>query len=468
MERPEMSQTKPLDIQDFLNQSRFSPYQWMIFGLCFCVVLLDGFDTAAIGYIAPSLLKEWGIARPALGPVLSAALFGLAAGALSAGPLADRFGRRLVLTGSTLIFAVSSLSSAFAGTLDHLTVLRFVTGIGLGAAMPNAVTLISEYCPDNRRAMLTNAMFAGFPLGAALGGFLAAWMIPHWGWRSVLGLGGVAPLLLVAVMAAKLPESLRYMVARSHPAEAIRKALSHISQTAAQATAFVLAEAAPKAAGKGGVATVLSRSYLVGSVMMWLAYFMGLVIFYGLINWMPLLLKDAGVAPQSATLISALFPLGGVGAIFLGWLMDRGNGNLVVAAGYALTALFIFAIGQAVGNMAALVVLVLVAGTLMNTAQSSMPALAAGFYPTSGRATGVAWMLGMGRFGGIAGSTLVAELSRRQMSFGEMFAVMAVPGAIAALGLLIKQFAHPETAAEHDVAKGEAHDHVQEAQLGGH
>lgn len=465
-----MTQANTLNIQTFLNENRFSPYQWAVFALCFFVVLLDGFDTAAIGYIAPSLLKEWGIAKPALGPVLSAALFGLAAGALSAGPLADRFGRRQVLTASTLLFALASFACAYAGSLDELTVMRFVTGIGLGAAMPNAVTLISEYCPDHRRSLITNAMFAGFPLGAALGGFLAAWMIPQWGWRSVLILGGIAPLALVALMAVSLPESIRYMVARKQPAERIRKVLARISAAAAQAGEFILVEAAPKTAsqGKTGLGLVLSKSYLVGSVMMWLAYFMGLVIFYGLINWMPLLLKDAGLDPRTATLISALFPLGGVGAIFFGWLMDRANGNKVIAAGYVLTALFIFAIGQAVGSVGVLVVLVLVAGTLMNTAQSSMPALAAGFYPTSGRATGVAWMLGMGRFGGIVGSMLVAELSRRQLSFAEMFTIIAIPGLIAAGGLLIKQMAHPETPAEHDATVGEAHEHAQEARLGGH
>jgi MFS transporter, AAHS family, 4-hydroxybenzoate transporter len=134
----------------------------------------------------------------------------------------------------------------------------------------------------------------------------------------------------------------------------------------------------------------------------------------------------------------------------------------VIAAGYVATALFIFAIGQAAGNVGFLVILVLVAGTLMNTAQSSMLALAAGFYPTSGRATGVAWMLG------IAGSTLVAELSRRQMGFSEMFTIIAVPGLIAAAALLVKQMAHPETPAEHEVVADEAHEHAQEARLGGH
>ena len=152
-----MNQARTINVQTFLNEHPFSGYQWLVLGLCFFVVLLDGFDTAAIGYIAPSLLKEWGIGKPALGPVLSAALFGLAAGALFAGPLADRFGRKMVLVGSALLFGIACLGSSFADSLDHLTILRFVTGIGLGAAMPKPITLMTEYCPDLRPALITNA-----------------------------------------------------------------------------------------------------------------------------------------------------------------------------------------------------------------------------------------------------------------------------------------------------------------------
>jgi AAHS family 4-hydroxybenzoate transporter-like MFS transporter len=325
-----------------------------------------------------------------------------------------------------------------------LTIFRFITGLGLGAAMPNAVTLMSEFCPDGKRATLTNAMFCGFPLGAAFGGFLAAWMIPLWGWRSVLMLGGIAPLVLTALMIFVLPESIRYMVAKQQPLEKIRSVLMRISSEAADATSFVKTEHAVAAEGQSGAALVVSKPYAVGTVMLWTAYFMGLVIFYALINWMPVLFKDAGMDPRTATLIAALFPLGGVGAVLFGWLMDRYNANWVIAIGYALTALSVFAIGQAVGSFGLLVVVVFAAGTLMNTAQSSMPALAAAFYPTQGRATGIAWMLGIGRFGGIAGSYLVAELTGLQRGFAEIFSIVAIAGLIAALALVIKQLAQPE------------------------
>ena len=439
-----MQGDRNVNIQEFLNAHRFSSFQWLIFTLCFFIVLLDGYDTAAIGYIAPSLVTEWGLSKPALAPVLSAALFGLSAGALFAGPLADRFGRKLVLVSSVLLFGIACLASSQAGDITSLTVLRFITGLGLGAAMPNAVTLMGEFCPDSKRAMLTNAMFCGFPLGAALGGFLAAWMIPLWGWRSVLLLGGAAPLVLTALMIFILPESIRYLVAKREPLEKMRAVLMRISGEAANAASFEMTEHAVAAEGRTGAALVVSAPYVVGSVMLWLTYFMGLVIFYALINWMPVLFKDVGMDPRTATLIAALFPLGGFGAIFSGWLMDRYNANWIIAIAYVLTAFCVFAIGQAVGSLGLLVVVVFTAGTLMNTAQTSTPALAAAFYPTQGRATGIAWMMGIGRFGGIAGSYLVAELTRQQLGFAGIFAVVAIAGLIAGVALVIKQFAHPE------------------------
>ncbi|ROQ93128.1 AAHS family 4-hydroxybenzoate transporter-like MFS transporter [Delftia acidovorans] len=436
-----------VNVQTLLNEHPFSGFQWVIFALCFLIVLLDGFDTAAIGYIAPSLIGEWGVSKPALAPVLSAALFGLAAGALFSGPLADRLGRKSVLVGSVAVFAVSCLASGFSPDIWTLAMLRFVTGLGLGAAMPNAVTLMSEYCPDSRRATLTNAMFCGFPLGAAFGGFLAAWMIPHFGWRSVLILGGAAPLLLLVALVVLLPESVRHMVANNYPAERIRKVLSRIAGDAVQGVQrFVMTESKPQpeSQASSGMGVVLSREYRVGSIMLWIAYFMGLVIFYALMNWMPVLFKEAGLDPKTGTLVAALFPLGGVGAVLFGWLMDRFNANRIIAIGYALTAASIWWIGQTAGHLGWLVVAVFLAGTIMNTAQSSMPALAAAYYPTRGRATGVAWMLGIGRFGGIAGSFLVAELSARQLGFSEIFAVVAIPGVIAMAALIIKQYSSPE------------------------
>ena len=430
-----------VNVQTLLNESPFTGYQWRIFALCFLIVLLDGFDTAAIGFIAPSLMHEWGIDKSHLGPVLSAALFGLAFGALGAGPLADRFGRKSVLTGAVGVMGAASVVSGMADTLEHLTMWRFLTGLGLGAAMPNAVTLMNEYCPDNKRSFITNCMFCGFPIGSAVGGFFAAWMIPHFGWRSLLILGGVVPLILAVVMLFALPESVRFMVLKGYPAERVRKVIARIAASARNAKSFVLNDNAPSTghAGPQGLALVFSRKYLVGTLSLWVTYFMGLVIVYGLVNWMPVLFKDAGVPSGQAAVIAALFQLGGVGAIFVGLLMDRWNANIIIAVGYLLSSVAVAIMGQVLGgSVGSLVAAVFVAGLLTNAAQSSLQALAAEYYPTEARASGVSWMLGIGRFGGIAGSFLVAELSRRHMELPHVFMVIAVPGVIAALALLVK------------------------------
>ena len=439
-----MSQTMPpatgtLDVQSLIDSQRFSAYQWLILILCFLIVAVDGFDTAAMGYVAPALVQDWGIEKSSLGPVMSAALFGLAFGAIFAGPMADRVGRKKVLVLSVFFFGACSLATAFAPTIWWLTVLRFLTGLGLGAAMPNAVTLMSEYAPARRRAVLVNTMFCGFPLGSAAGGFFAAAIIPHYGWHSVLLFGGVVPLVLAMVLVAVLPESIRYMVVRQYPAEQVRKVLARVTGASVDdARTFTISEAAPAAAS--AIGTVLAPRYRLGSAMLWVTYFMGLVIFYLLTSWMPTLMKDAGFTLQRASFLTALFPLGGgIGTIAAGWFMDRFNPNKVIAITYALTGVLIYAVGQgAGGEQLVLGVLIFLAGTAMNGAQSSMPSLAAGFYPTQGRATGVAWMLGIGRFGGITGALLGAELLRLHLGFDMIFTLLAIPAFIAAAALVVK------------------------------
>lgn len=444
-----------LDVQSLIDSQRFSAYQWFILVLCFLIVAVDGFDTAAMGYVAPALVQDWGIEKSSLGPVMSAALFGLAFGAIFAGPIADRVGRKRVLVLSVFFFGACSLATAFAPNIWWLTVLRFLTGLGLGAAMPNAVTLMSEYAPARRRAVLVNTMFCGFPLGSAAGGFFAAAIIPHFGWHSVLVFGGVVPLVLAAVLVATLPESIRYMVVRQYPASQIRKVLARVTgASVVDAHTFTISEAAP--ATNSAIGTVLAPRYRLGSAMLWLTYFMGLVIFYLLTSWMPTLMKDAGFTLQRASFLTALFPLGGgIGTIAAGWFMDRFNPNKVIAVTYALTGVLIYTVGQgAGGEQFVLGLLIFLAGTAMNGAQSSMPSLAASFYPTQGRATGVAWMLGIGRFGGITGALLGAEMLRLHLGFDTIFTLLAFPAFIATGALIVKQMSGGGTAADDAKAGG--------------
>jgi AAHS family 4-hydroxybenzoate transporter-like MFS transporter len=198
--------------------------------LCFVVVAVDGFDTAAIGFIAPTIKAEWTVSSAALAPLFGAGLFGLMVWAFVFGPLADLVGRKTILIASVAAFGLASLASVSAHSLETLVWIRFLTGLGLGGAMPNAITLTSEHCPERRRSFLVTSMFCGFTLGSALGGVAAAQLIADHGWHSVLLLGGVLPLALVPVLWAASPESLRFLVMRGDRAAQIAAILRWIDR----------------------------------------------------------------------------------------------------------------------------------------------------------------------------------------------------------------------------------------------
>ncbi|WP_271407587.1 MFS transporter [Pseudomonas sp. Q1-7] len=431
--------TGSLDVQSFINAQPLSAYQWRIVLLCFLIVFLDGLDTAAMGFIAPALTQDWGIDRASLGPVMSAALIGMVFGALGSGPIADRFGRKVVLVTAVFLFGLFSLVSAFSANLEQLLVLRFLTGLGLGAAMPNATTLLSEYTPERLKSLLVTSMFCGFNLGMASGGFVSAALIPAYGWHSLLLLGGLLPLALAVVLLLWLPESARFLVVRNKGADKVRKALSPIAPAeVAVASGFSVPE--QKTAQGGSVFRVIfSGTYSAGTLLLWLTYFMGLVIVYLLTSWLPTLMRDSGASLEQAAFIGALFQFGGVlSAVGVGWAMDRFNPHKVIGIFYLLAGVFAYCVGQSLGEVTLLATLVLLAGMCVNGAQSAMPSLAARFYPTLGRATGVSWMLGIGRFGAILGAWIGATLLGLGWNFEQVLTALVVPAAIATTAVIIK------------------------------
>ncbi|MDG9779889.1 MFS transporter [Metapseudomonas otitidis] len=428
-----------LDVQHFINAQPLSAYQWRVVLLCFLIVFLDGLDTAAMGFIAPALTQEWGIDRASLGPVMSAALIGMVFGALGSGPLADRFGRKLVLVGAVFLFGLFSLFSAFSANVDQLLVLRFLTGLGLGAAMPNATTLLSEYTPERLKSLLVTSMFCGFNLGMAGGGFVSAKLIPAFGWHSLLLIGGLLPLLLTLVLLLWLPESARYLVVRNKGDERVRRVLAPIAPSElAVASGFSVPEQ-QTVQSRNVFRVIFSGTYSAGTLLLWLTYFMGLVIVYLLTSWLPTLLRDSGASLEQAASIGALFQLGGVlSAVGVGWAMDRFDPHRVIGVFYLLAGVFAWLVGQSLGQMTLLATLVLVAGMCINGAQSAMPSLAARFYPTQGRATGVSWMLGIGRFGAILGAWIGATLLGLGWNFEQVLTALVLPAALATAAVLVK------------------------------
>lgn len=428
-----MTTPRIIDVQEFINAHKLSAVQVTLLVLCFLIVAIDGFDTAAIGFIAPAIRADWGLTPGQLAPLFGSGLFGLMAGAFAIGPFADRYGRKAVLIFAVVFFGAASLASAFSPNLTVLIMLRFLTGLGLGGAMPNAITLTSEYCPEGRRSFLVTLMFCGFTIGSALGGVVASQIVAEYGWHSVLIVGGVLPLVLAPVLGWALPESVRFLVIRGGDTQRIVAALHRIAPEAdLQGAAFT---GARKPHGSP-VRQLFEGELVRGTLLLWLAFFMSLLVVYLLSSWLPTLINSSGVSLKTASLITAMFQVGGtVGAVTIGRLMDKANPHHVLGIAYASAGLFVFLIGHATELPWLMVVAVFGAGFCVSGGQVGANALSAAYYPTASRATGVSWANGVGRIGSVLGSMLGGVMLSLGWGLPTVFAIVAVPAVIAGLAI---------------------------------
>jgi AAHS family 4-hydroxybenzoate transporter-like MFS transporter len=328
-----------------------------------------------------------------------------------------------------VFFAVASLLSAFSPDLTVLTILRFMTGVGLGGAMPSAVTLTSEYCPEGRRSFLVTLMFCGFTLGSALGGVVASQIVADYGWRSVLVIGGVLPLLLVPVLWRLLPESLRFLVMKGGQDQRIVSVLHRIEPSVDLTNATFTGAEKPHGSP---VLQLFEADLWRGTLLLWATFFMGLVVIYLLSNWLPTIINNSGLSLQAAALITAMFQIGGtVGSVSLGRLMDKFNPYHVLAFSYASGGVFVFLIGLSSELPWLMTLAIFGAGFSGSGSQVGANALAAAYYPTASRATGVAWANAVGRLGAVSGSMLGGVMLSMGLSFPTIFALTAIPGIIA-------------------------------------
>ena len=427
--------SRALTVNEIIDGRPLSSFQITTIALCAMVLLLDGFDTQAMGFLVPPIADELGIPLSAFGPVLSAGLVGLMFGAMAAGPIADRWGRKWAVIGSAFVFGGFSLLTARADSLNELVLMRFLTGLGLGGAMPNVVSLASEYAPKRLQATLVTLIFVGMGGGAVLASIVGGALIPIYGWRSVFYVGGILPIGLALVLIKALPESVRFLTAKGNDPARVAAIVARIAPELAGAP--IAAAAAGERREGAPVKHLFTEGRMLGTLLLWIPFFMNLLILYFILSWLPSLLRQAGM-PVTAGITAVLsFSIGGiVGTVLQGPLMKALGAYAAMVVEFVASLALVVLASQIFANFQVMMVVTFILGVTVQGAQAGLNALAAMYYPTVIRSTGVGWALGIGRIGSIIGPIIGGMMLGLQWTPQQIFMAGSIPALIAGLAVI--------------------------------
>jgi AAHS family 4-hydroxybenzoate transporter-like MFS transporter len=425
-----------LTIGEILDQRPLGRLQIWTMVLCGMVLVLDGFDAQSLGFLAPSMAKTLQVPVSSFGPIFGAALFGLMISAMVSGPIADRWGRKWPIVVSTLTFGGFTILTAHASSFEELLIFRFLTGLGLGGAMPNVVSLTSEYSPKRLVSVLVSMLFCGMPMGALLGGLVGVVMLHRWGWRSVLYVGGILPFLMALLLIKVLPESVRFLSVRGAEPAKIKKILSRISPQLSDIPVRFVPPA--DETGKGiPVKHLFTEGRALGTLLLWVPYFMNLLLIYFVVSWVPALLQQAELPVSAGINAILLFSLGGMaGSLLEGRLMNALGALILLAFEFGISTLLIGSLAFA-ASLPVILTVTFILGFTVQGAQAGLNALVAGFYPTAIRSTGVGWALGVGRVGSIVGPVLGGVMLSIGWHPREIFLAGAIPALCAAVSIVL-------------------------------
>jgi len=439
------------DVDALIDEGGFGRYQIFIIALCSGLMFLDGLDANIVAFLAPTLAKLWKLGPHDLGFIFTVGVVSSALASLVNGPIADRSGRRRWTILYTAIFGVVTLASAFAQSGNQFALARFVAGIGLGGALPNAVALGVEFAPARRRGFTAIVLFSVFGFGQSFGGVLTAALLRTLGWRVLVGLSGVVPLLLLILMTRSLPESIRFLAQQRENSGKVIQVLQRIRPgwKPAPGTSFAGGGVPEKARVRalfedGRAVTTIALLIMAGLNNTEIAF---------LTFWLPSVIASSGGSIQVAALVTTTMVLTGiVGIILLGRVTDR-VGHYPMLLGTNILAVCSLAIfGGTMGNLIAMLLIAGAIGIGVNGFQSVVNSLAASFYPTSIRTTGCGWVIAAGRVVGIAGPFVGGLLVGAKVPPTSIFLINAVLVGMSSICLLSTWRSRPRPSTSPSVA----------------
>jgi MFS transporter, AAHS family, 4-hydroxybenzoate transporter len=422
-------------IREIMDSSRLTSVQITVLAVCFFLNMIDGMDVLAISFAAPSISAEWAISPQSLGMVFSAALVGMALGAVFLSPYSDVVGRRNIILLSLLLISTGMVATAMANSIPQLIMLRFFAGLGIGSMLASMTSMVSEYAPDRLRNLFILILHAGYPIGAIITGFVAADILPEYGWRPLFVVAGVASLLGLPLVFMFLPESLDFLT-KKQPKDALLKVNAVLGKMELEPLAELPSiDNGDKLAVT--VRTLLRSEFRSSTLDLWIAFFMAFGTLYFLLSWVVQLAIQSGLALENAIYAGVCLNLGGfAGGVSLGALSNRFGLTRIIAVFSVLGGLFGVVYGSANVSVALTLLLVFLLMFFVQGAFTGLYAVAARIYPTEIRTTGVGWAIGAGRIGAICGPLAAGLLIGAGASIGWTFAVFTLPLIITAVFVL--------------------------------
>lgn len=402
-----------MDLRERIDTSQMSAYQWLIVGICTFLNALDGYDVLAISFTSNQVTAEFGLSGTVLGLVMSAALLGMAIGALVLGPVADRIGRRNMTLIALVVNAVGLFLSATATSAGQLGLWRVVTGLGIGGILVGTNVISAEYASRKRRGLVISIYAAGYGVGAALGGSLMVALIGVYGWRSVFVVGGVMALVSILLVALLVPESPSYLY-NKRPANA-QKRLDSIARKLGYAEPVDLAGSATQAgnddASDAGIPALFSRRNRRVTFVVWTTFFIIMFGFYFVNSWTPRLMNEVGLTETLSMVVTVGLTLGGaIGSVVFGLFTARWSTRTVLMAFSILAAVFMTIFIFTAQWIGVVIVFGVLVGMFINGCIAGLYVLTPQSYSSSLRSTGAGWAIGIGRFGAIIAPTVTGAL----------------------------------------------------------
>ena len=428
-----MADQAVVPVSRLLDEKGLRSFHYGLMFWCVLLSLIDGYDIAAIAFAAPHLAREWHLAdRAALGPVFSASLVGILFGSALFGWVGDRYGRKVALISSNLLFGVFTLAAAWSTNLDQLFWLRLLAGLGIGGVIPNIVAINAESSPRRLRATVALIAVGFVPLGGAIPGLVAATLVPTHGWQILFMLGGIVPILLAVIAIFTLPESIKFMALHESQRGKMESTIKALDPNyVLPPNAKFVIEDEQQFPGFNPAYLFRQGLWLI-TPLLWLLFALNLMGYFFLLSWTPTLMAVLKLPPSVGAMAGAMIQVGGtVGSLVLARWFQR-HQFLAIAIVFVVAVPAVASIGYAgLTSTTALAIATFFAGFCVLGIQTGINVVGALVYPTSLRANGSGWELGIGRIGSIVGPLLGALFVG--MSVDKLYVWSALPFAVGAV-----------------------------------